>query len=315
MIRPTVTEPSPARPEQPKTTPTFRRYAAERVAAFLVLLLAAVSLVFLMFHVIDRPPDLAPNPRYIRFAHESFGDFIWRLIGHGSLAHSSLDGGASFTVPIIKASLVTLSLVGGALLLALLIGIPLGVAWAKRPRIVGRPASVFAYVTLGLTPILLAVILPFYFGFKLGWFPLTGYCDFFNSAACSGPAQWAHHLILPSIALGIPLAGLYSRVVNGLARGVRRIADAERRAAARRTAQIVLAKRLLRDSGYLIGGTILVEDIFRLPGLGRYFIQYVEFYDPPVEEGVVVFAALLALGLHLVGDLIGAAVTKEWREI
>lgn len=286
----------------------------------------AASLAFVCFHVIGMrvntlawsQPEFA---RYHRYMHESFGDFLWQLVGHGSLGRGLRTGG-SLTLPIVRLAPVTLSLAGGAVVFALLVGVPLGLAWSRR-RLVRPFASPFIYLALGLFPIWVGLLLSYYLGFRAGLLPSNSYCDFFSpprQSGCNGPPDWLAHLILPSITLGLPVAAVYTRVTHKLAQRVSRAREeatgdcSEAVRAARRKALIAFAKQVARNASWLIGATVFVEVIFSLPGLGYALIQSLYSSDPAAMEGILIVATLLAVGLSLVVDLIGASLSREWQD-
>src|SRR4029079_7407797 len=98
----------------------------------------------------------------------------------------------------------------------LLIALPIGILSALRPRsLMDRAALVFVLVGISAHPIWIGLIFAYVFGFRLGWFPISNYCNFFNHAGgCGGAAQWASHLILPWITYAILFAALYARMIR-----------------------------------------------------------------------------------------------------
>lgn len=153
------------------------------------------------------------------------------------------------------------------------------------------------------------------FGYDWEIFPLGNYVHFVDD-----PIEWAYHLILPAFVLCLPFAAIYARVVRASAGNVRRArADppAEERyeagARARRAGLVTIAKGLLRDIGWLIGLALFVEVSFQLPGLGRTMQLAIFSADTPLIESVLIFATLVAVGIHLLGTLIGGAVSAKWR--
>lgn len=272
---------------------TFRRYAAERMATFTVLMFLAASLVYVMFHVAvhgpNRPRDSQPSRaevvRYSHYAHESYGDFLWQFVRNGSLGRD-LGSGEDITVPIVKRGLITLSVVGGGLILALLIGVPFGLAWATGPKAARIPVSTFAFLAVGLWSAWLALGLSYFVSYKWRLTPPAGYCDFFPPPnECGGPFDWAYHLTLPWITLGLPLSGLYAYTVRDTSLHVRRAGGTKKLAA------IASARRVLRDIGFLIGAAVLVEYLFSVPGLGGTFIAALYHWADfaPWLEGVLVW--------------------------
>jgi peptide/nickel transport system permease protein len=303
----------------------FRRYALERIAASVGVFCLAVVGTFVICHWIG-PISLkggtvepAVRARLAVYAHESFFDYLSRLFS-GSLAHSLY----GFAADVPDAALVTLSVVAWALFLALLISVPLGLLWDWRPRWTRFVAVPFVYLAASLLTLWVAYYLSFYFGYRWDIFPVANYANFFGAPKGSGlpggPHEWAYHLLLPAFALCLPTAAIYTRVVRASARNVRRAraeaAEGERDEAgarARRAGLITISKGLLRDVGWLMGMALFVEITFQLPGLGRTMELAVFNADTPLIEAVLIFATLVAVGIHLCGTLIGGAVSKQWR--
>jgi peptide/nickel transport system permease protein len=297
---------------------TYRRYAIERIAASLAILLLAASLAFLLLHVIgmrgatrnlDTPARLA---RYHRFEQQSFGDYLWQLVGHGSLGRD-LYSGVSLNEPTFALAPVTLSLAGAAIVFALMIGVPLGLAWSRRPRLVRPFGSTFVHLALALFPIWVGLLISFWLGYRAGLLPIAGYCNFFGAPpryGCSGHIQWAYHLILPSITLGLVLAAVYTEVTRRL---VRRVARAEDKQAARRSALIAAAKLIARNACWLVGATVFVESIFNLGGLAQALIASVNTSDLAWAQAILLVATIVAVGLALVVDLVAATFVRDWR--
>jgi peptide/nickel transport system permease protein len=300
----------------------FRRYALERIVAAVGVYCLAVVGTFVICHVIG-PMKLSSQPgrlvraRFDAYAHESFGDFLSRLFS-GSFAHSLY----GFEPSVTDASLVTLSLVGWAIVVGLVIAAPLGFLWEWRPRWTRFVAAPFVYLAASMLTIWVALELNYYVAFKWDLFPTGGYANFFGAPAGmpGGAIDWADHLFLPAFVLCLPFAALYTRIIRAMVRNVRTArADAaeEERAraadAARRAGLVTTAKGLLRDVGWLIGLALFVEVGFNLPGLGQTMTLAAEQADTPVLESVLVFATLVAVGIYLFGTLLGGAVSAKWR--
>jgi peptide/nickel transport system permease protein len=303
----------------------FRRYAAERIAATLGVFALAVVGTFVICHIIGPislqgagvDPDV--RVRLFAYAHESFGDFLSRLFS-GSLAQSLYGSQPDASIP--DASLVTLSLVGWAIFIGLLVAVPLGLLWERKPRRIRFVATPFVYLAASLLPVWVALELGRYLGVDWDIFPVGNYADFFSppEGPPGGPLEWAYHLILPAFVLSLPFAAIYTRVVRAAARDVRRVraaAPAEERdeavGTARRTGLIMIGKGLLRDVGYLMGAAVFMEVVFNLPGLGRTLVTATFTSDTPVIESVLIFGTLIAVAIHLLGGLVGGAVNRQWR--
>ncbi|HEX3456253.1 MAG TPA: hypothetical protein VHS03_16665 [Gaiellaceae bacterium] len=197
---------------------SFRRYAAERVGITVLVLFLCACFCYVCFHVIGIDTsgsqwDPAELARLHRFENQGFGSFLWQLVGHGSLGQTIHFDGASNGLSLNSwmgdLAPATISVAIGALVFAMLVGIPLGLAWSRwcRVRFFGTP---FVYLMFGLIQVWVAIFLSWQLGYNARVFPISGYCTFTPATGrfsdCGGPVQWAYHLILPSITLGFLLA-------------------------------------------------------------------------------------------------------------
>jgi peptide/nickel transport system permease protein len=204
------------------------RYLIRRVLWAAVLFVVVTLVTYVIFFLV--PNDLAAKvagqgssqQQRARAIHRlgldrpvyvQYGKFMWQLIKpvpvrvggvpvfvrpNGNLGYSYVR--ASSVNSLVKsAAPVTGSLVFGGVILWLLMALPIGILSALRPRsALDRTSMTFVLIGISAHPIWIGLIFAYIFGFKLGWFPISNYCDFFGSqGACGGPAQWAYHLFLP----------------------------------------------------------------------------------------------------------------------
>jgi peptide/nickel transport system permease protein len=308
---------------------TLKRYLIERTVAFVVVLWAALLLVFCIFQVVPpgcgvtQAPDRESAPIQHRFCDGSvvarYGRFMGQVVD-GSFGRSAfLRGSLRWT--LLDSASVSVSVVSGALVFALLLG--LGVALLARiGRAAGASARWFMYLAFGIHPLWLGLLLAYWIGLRWHLTSVTGYCDFFNPprGECRGAVEWARHLILPWITLGLAFAAMYIQVFRALFDRERvKVLDAEpqeriaTRKRARRQTVMAVATRLGRDFGIALGISLFVETIFSLPGLGRLLIQSWNNYDPPTGEGALALAVIIALSFDQLVTMIGAVVMPEWR--
>src|SRR5436309_11674514 len=157
-----------------------------------------------------------------RPVYVQYGKFMWRLIKpvpvhigsvpvfvrpNGNLGYSYVR--ASSVNSLVKsAAPVTGSLVFGGVIVWLLMALPIGILSALRPRsALDRTSMTFVLIGISAHPIWIGLIFAYIFGFRLGSFPISNYCNFFNHQGGSGgPVQWACHLALPSPIEGRPSA-------------------------------------------------------------------------------------------------------------
>ena len=310
-------------------------YLVRRLLWAVGMFLAVTVFAFVTFWVIPVNPAALnggnATPQLLRTREHLMGTdrplpvqyarFVWNLVGHASLGHSfSNRRGVNQTVG--DAAPVTASLVVGGALLWMLIALPVGILSALRPRSrLDRIAMTFTLVGISAHPVWIGLMLSYFVGFRLHWFPITGYCDFINpSTDCGGPVQWAYHMFLPWATFAILFAALYVRmiranVMEALGEDYVRTARAKgapewlvMRSHVLRNAMLPIVTMLGMDIGIALGGAIFTESVYGLQGLGKTAIQAIENFDLPTEQGVVVFATLCIITFNLLVDLLYAVI-------
>lgn len=206
----------------------------------------------------------------------------------------------------------TASIAIGAAILFLLLGVIGGlIAALRRNSIVDRGIMTFSIAGVS-TPVYLAGILAILlFGFTLRWLPTSGYV-----ALDDDPLQWLSHLILPWVSVAFVSAAVYARLtrsemleVMGLdyIRTARAKGLAERRVIGKhglRTALLPVVTVFGLDLGVLLGGAVITEKVFAIPGMGALLIEAVSAVDVQLIVGLTLFAAFLVVTLNLVIDLV-----------
>jgi len=305
------------------------------------LFLTITVVAYVIFFIIPADPaQLAcgqrASPECIRNAranlglndpvYEQYGRFLWRLTYHQDLGKSYFNR-QSVNETVKAAAPVTASLVFGGAILWMLIALPIGILSALKPRsLLDRVSMVFVLVGISAHPVWIGLILAYVVGFKLGWTPITGYCDFFNpSTGCGGPVQWAYHLILPWITFAVLFAALYVRMIRANvmeASGEDYVRTARAKGAPEwvvirshilRNALLPVVTMLGMDIGVALGGAIFTETIFSLPGLGQTAIQAITNFDLPTVQGIVVFATIAIIVFNLAVDLLYAVIDPRIR--
>jgi peptide/nickel transport system permease protein len=305
------------------------RFLVRRIALGLVVLWVMTAVVFVMFFV--APHNVASliagrqaTPDTVALVNHrlgldrpvltQYGDYMWRLL-HGNLGYSFYNSTPVRTL-IWRRVPVTFSLALGAALLWLVIGVSAGVLAATRPRsFADRAVTVAALFFYSMPSFLLGVIVFYLLFFRLhlagiGWFPGNGYVAFTHS-----PLRWAQHLILPWFTLALVTAATYARLTRGsmldvLNEDYIRTARAkglnERRVVYRHALRSALTPVVTQfgiDFGTLLGGVIIVENIFGLPGLGQQAVQSVLQQDLPVVIGTIVVAAAFIVVANILVDI------------
>jgi peptide/nickel transport system permease protein len=185
---------------------------------------------------------------------------------------------------------------------------------------------IFVLIGISAHPVWIGLIFSYIFGFKLGWTPITGYCNAINPVGdCGGPVQWAYHLILPWVTFALLFAALYARmiranVMEALNEDYVRTARAKgapewqvMRSHVLRNALLPIVTMLGMDISVALGGAIFTESVYGLPGLGRTLLLSLDNVDMPIMIGIVVFATTCIILINLFVDLLYAVIDPRIR--
>jgi ABC-type dipeptide/oligopeptide/nickel transport system permease component len=300
-------------------------FIARRLLQGLVLLVLVATVVFLLGRLTGNPVDLM-------LPEDATGEDRARLIEvlglDGSLwtqyrafIGSALKGdlGTSLRMrqPAVDVFLSrlpnTLVLIPWALLLAMLVGIPLGVVAAlNRGRFLDRTAGTIAVLGIATPSFWLGIVLIFIFSVELGWLP---------SGRMGGP----EHYVLPVITLGTFLTAGFMRLTRS---SMLDVLESEYVKLARikgLSEAVVIWKHCLRNAlipvltlwgvfvGNLITGAIVTETVFAWPGVGRLTYEAVIYRDFPLLQAVIILKAILILTINLVVDILYAYVDPRIR--
>lgn len=221
---------------------------------------------------------------------------------------------------------ITLSLAIGAALIWLLLGVFNGVVSATHPRSVAdRGLTGFALFFFSMPTFLLGVLLLYFLYYRLTlegyeWFPAGGYVPFTES-----PTDWANHLILPWITLALVLAATYTRLTRAsmldvlgedYIRTARSKGLTERRVVYRHGLRSALTPVITQfgiDLGQAVGGVVVTETVFSMPGLGNTAITAINQQDLPVIIGIVIFVSAVVVAANIVVDLAYAILDPRVR--
>jgi peptide/nickel transport system permease protein len=253
-------------------------------------------------------PLLAQYWRWL--THVVRGDLGQSLFQHESVAH-----GIATRLP------VTLSLALGGFVVSILIGLPLGIFAGTRPgTLTDRSATVGSSIGIAMPDFWLAIILVVVFAVKVHVLPDIGYVKFSTS-----PWQWARHLLMPWIALGVGGGATLARQVRGslidtldqdYVRTARAMGISERRVIwqlALKNALTPAMTILGIGFAYLLGGTVIIEQIFSIPGLGQYILGAIDAKDLPIVQGVVLLTAVVFVVVNLFVDIMYGVLNPKVR--
>ena len=246
---------------------------------------------------------------------QQYWDFVVRLV-HGNLGYSYYNS-EPVTQLLISRLNVTASVAIGGGILWFAMGVLSGVVSARHPRsFLDRVITVIALVFYSMPTFLLGIVLLFvlFFQFHLAgftFFPGSGYV-----AISSDPLGWAQHMLLPWMTVALTSAGTYTRLTRtgmlevlseDYIRTARSKGVNERRIIyihALRSALSSVVTQFGIDLGILLGGAVVTETIFGLPGLGQLAILSVTQQDLPVITGVVILGAAFVVVANIAVDML-----------
>jgi peptide/nickel transport system permease protein len=206
---------------------------------------------------------------------------------------------------------VTLSLAVGAFVVAIVIGLPAGIlAATRRGRLADKIVTAFSSLGIALPAFWVAVLLVTFLAIRNKLLPAVGFVGITED-----PIEWARHLVLPSLALGTVAAAEIAQQVRASMVDVLRSDYIRTARAMGMRERTVIGRYALRNAlgpsitvaglqlVYFLGGTVVVENIFGLSGIGSLAISAADRRDFPVLQGVVLVAVVVALSINLLVDL------------
>ena len=297
------------------------KFIGKRLLMLIPVLIGVSLIVFTLMQLSPGDPAMIilgeqAAPEDIAILRESMGlndplivQFFRFLLGMFTLDFgTSYKDGMPVLTKLLEALPYTAELTFCAVLLALIIGIPAGIISATRQySIFDRIASVLALIGFSTPNFWLSIMLILVFSVNLKWLPVSG----------TGSIL---HLVLPSIALGVQSAAVFTRMTRSSMLEVLNM-DYIRTARAKGLSErVVILKHALKNAlipvitvvglqiGLLFGGAILTETVFAWPGVGRLMIDSIRAKDTPVVQGGVIFTASIFVFINLLVDILYAYV-------
>jgi peptide/nickel transport system permease protein len=302
------------------------RFLARRLALTLPVLVGVATLVFSLIHLIPGDPaqailgEAAPQADVEELRRrlgldrpllEQYGVFVAGLV-RGDLG-TSLRTGLPVTSQILERMPATFELAAAAMLVAICVSIPLGIAAAvRRGTAVDHAAMTLALTGVSVPNFWLGPLLAIVFSVELGWLPVSGRGTLL-------------HLILPAVSLGAALAAILARmtrasmleelreqyVTAARARGVSQMRAIVRHAF--RNSLIPVVTLVGLQFGAVLTGAVITETIFAWPGIGRLLIQSIGFRDYPLVQGCILLIAVTYVGVNLLTDLVYGVLDPRIR--
>ena len=306
-------------------------FVFQRLALLVPTAIGVTIITFFMVHLIPGDPAVTvlgqhANPSTVALLHHQWGldkplaEQYWLFIDR--LVHGDLGQSLYYTVPVwglITSRLpATLWLLCYAAVIAIVISVPLAVLAASRKDAVrDHFVRVVPLLGLGLPAFWFGLILQTWLGTKLRLFPVTGYGQ--------GFIGHVHTMFLPSLTVAIALCPV---LIRSLRASMLNVLGADFITTARAKgvpAPRLLVRHVLRNAvipavtvlginiGYLIGGTLIVEQVFAVPGIGSLMIGGILQRDFPVVQGVALVFGVLVVLVNLLTDIAYAALDPRVR--
>lgn len=310
------------------------RFAAARLLAALPVLVLVSLVSFSVMHLIPGDPasviagPAATNQEIeqIRVALGLDRPFLTQMatwygnVLHGDFGQSILLG-TSVWQALVERMPVTVSLAVVALVMTVAVGVPMGVLAALRANsAVDAVVTGVALLGVSVPSFWLALMLIVLFSVILEWLPTGGYVPLAVS-----PVDWLRSLLMPSVSLALLQIGLLARITRATMLEVLR-QDYVRTARAKGLPRaMVIGKHALKNVmvpvitvigisfGLLLSGSIVIETVYSLPGIGRLVATSIFGRDYPVIQGTLLLTATMLVLLNLLVDLLYAAIDPRVR--
>jgi peptide/nickel transport system permease protein len=296
-------------------------FVGRRLLQLVPVALGVTLIVFFMIHLIPGDPARTllgqhATPRAIAILHRQWGldrplpSQYWLFMDR--LLHGNLGQSLYYTSPVLTLIFgrapATLLLLAYATILAILISVPLATtAASKRNGVRDHVVRVIPLVGLGMPQFWVGILLIYALALKAHAFPVGGYGNGFGGHLRS--------LFLPSLTIAIAMAPV---LIRSLRASMLNVLGAEYVTTARAKGVLgvrLLVRHVLRNAviptvtvlginlGFLIGATLIVEDVFALPGLGNLMINAIFQRDFPVVQGVTLVFAILVVLVNILTDV------------
>jgi peptide/nickel transport system permease protein len=315
-------------------------FLVRRIGQSILVLVISSIVVFLIYFVGPGPGQVARSfagrlgtaqriaqikhalhldqPLYLQYSH-----WVWNLL-HGNFGYDFYKGEPVGSA-IAAAAPATVSLVIGAAIIWITYGVATGVISAVRSRsLLDRGFTASALAFYSMPTFVLGLGLIWIFAYKLSpvttFFPFHGYVPF-----TTNPAKWFQYLILPWLTLALVTAATYTRLTRASmlevlgedyirtarSKGMRENRVITRHALRAALTPVVTLAGL--DIGTALGGVIIVETLFGVPGLGWTVIQAINQQDLPVILGITILAATFVVVANLIVDILYAVLDPRVR--
>jgi peptide/nickel transport system permease protein len=310
------------------------RFLLRRFAGAAVVFLLVSLMTFALIWLVPGDPasaflDASATPEQIARLRVALGldkplplqmlDWYGRML-RGDLGQSILLN-RSVAAALVERLPVTLSLAACALAFAVILGVAAGtIAAVNHNRWPDQAVMTMALFGLSTPEFWLGLILVLVFAVQLGWLPTGGFVPITQS-----PTGWLRTILLPALTLGLVQVGFIARMARASmlealnqdfvrtadAKGLSRLDVVMRHGLPNALIPIMTVIGIV--AGALLGGAVIIEQVFSIPGIGRLIIGAIAARDFPVMQGGLLFLALIYLSVNLTVDILYAVVDPRVR--
>jgi peptide/nickel transport system permease protein len=304
-----------------------------KVGAGIAILFVVVTLTFFLAHLIPGDPaqtilgNGATQPQLAQLRHQlGLDQSLWTqyLNSLDGLVHGSLGTSIITGQPVVQALgnavPITLSLTLLGTVFVLVAGVGAGILSAVRGGLADRAVQGTAGVAMAVPNYWLAVFLVTIFSITIALLPATGYTDLNVN-----PGEWARGLILPVASISLAGAAAIARQTRGA------LIDTFTRDYVRTLrslgtpTHVIVLKHGLRNASIpvitsiglqfigILGGAVIIEQVFALPGIGQLTLSAVTQHDIPMIQGVVIFMAVVVLAVNILTDVAYVVLNPKLR--
>ncbi|QEK12948.1 ABC transporter permease [Crassaminicella thermophila] len=303
------------------------KYVSRRVLLLIPVLIGVAFIVFTLLYLTPGDParmvlgEQAPQEAVDELREEmglndpffvQFGRYVYKATIKHDLGRSYITK-RPVTQELLNVFPTTLKLASLSMVIAVIIGIPFGIISAiKQYSVFDSVVMVFALIGISMPVFWLGLLLILFFAVKLGWLPSSGFYSF-------------KHMILPALTLGAQSIAIITRMTRSSMLEVIRQDYIRTVRAKGQKERLVILRHALGNAlipvitiagiqfGILLGGAVLTEVIFSVPGVGRLMVEAIKMRDYPIVQGGVLYIAIAFSVVNLLVDLLYAYVDPRIR--
>ncbi len=311
------------------------QYLIRRGIGAILVMWAVATLVFVMLRLVPGDPLAAmlfdvgdqaaveelrrqfglDQPIYVQYLK-----WFWQTL-QGNLGASIYGSRVEVSRIIVEALPRTLSLASLSFVIAIAIAVPAGLVSAlKKHSALDHAVTIFAFLGLSMPDFWLAVLLIIVFAANLQWLPAIGYAPL-----SAGLWPWLSHLILPAIAIGTPFSAIIARMIRSSMLEVLKTDYMQVARSKGLSARTLIAVHAFPNAlipvitvmgialALLMAGTVVVENVFAIKGLGRVLIEGILNRDYPVVQGAILAVSAIFVFANLAVDVLYTVIDPRIR--